>query len=438
MSHRNHSPINKPSPWRRDDLWFIEGEAYDLRNFPHPGGPMAVDLGRGRDATVLFHSYHPFTSKPRQVLQKYKVPGIRTQDYIPPSEEMNGWRDSLNHSEFGQDVVRRVRSYFQRKTTTKATYRRWMEISVMSIIVMSLLPWFIHGYYFSVMLFPFFLFILIINTFHDAAHFALSEKWYINAAFTYLYPFFYPPETWYLQHVVSHHTQPNLYGADPDISHIPAVLKMHPIQTRLLWHSLQYIYVLFLWSVMLPLHHLSSAVRILFTDSYMGVVPVITMSMPRKIYLMADRIFWCVMTFAWPFLVPAMPSEWRRQCIFSLVPNLTLSFCLMATISVNHLADHTHKFKETRDWFTHQVRTAFTYAADSQLCFFLTGGLNFQIEHHLFPSVNHCHMFDLHQIVRQCCRDHGIPYLYEETYTGMLKRHLVYLRNNGNSSKLNH
>mmetsp|Transcript_71471 Transcript_71471/g.126245 ORF Transcript_71471/g.126245 Transcript_71471/m.126245 type:complete len:86 (-) Transcript_71471:263-520(-) len=55
----------------REEFWYIHGHAYDLRSFAkhHPGGEVAINLGRNRDCTALFESYHPFTEKHRRVLQ---------------------------------------------------------------------------------------------------------------------------------------------------------------------------------------------------------------------------------------------------------------------------------------------------------------------------------------------------------------------------------
>jgi cytochrome b involved in lipid metabolism len=61
---------------RVDDVWVIHGEAYDLSSFVerHPGGKLAISLGKGRDCTAMFESYHALTNgQPWKMLEKFKV-----------------------------------------------------------------------------------------------------------------------------------------------------------------------------------------------------------------------------------------------------------------------------------------------------------------------------------------------------------------------------
>lgn len=59
--------------------WCVKGKYYDLSKFQHPGGPIALNLARGRDADALIREYHPFTeAKVRQILEKYAVEKAET------------------------------------------------------------------------------------------------------------------------------------------------------------------------------------------------------------------------------------------------------------------------------------------------------------------------------------------------------------------------
>ena len=50
------------------------------------------------------------------------------------------------------------------------------------------------------------------------------------------------------------------------------------------------------------------------------------------------------------------------------------------------------------------------------LCTFITGGLDHQIEHHLFPHICHIHYPKLAPIVRACAQQHGLPYLHSGSF----------------------
>lgn len=81
-------PSQPPKTLKSAELWSIHGVHYDLSDFVnrHPGGRDAILLGRGRDCTALFESYHPFTNQHRLTLQKYRCdvkPGPVTKDDSP-------------------------------------------------------------------------------------------------------------------------------------------------------------------------------------------------------------------------------------------------------------------------------------------------------------------------------------------------------------------
>ena len=67
--------------------------------------------------------------------------------------------------------------------------------------------------------------------------------------------------------------------------------------------------------------------------------------------------------------------------------------------------------KIENEWAIHQVNTTANFATHNRLVSWLVGGLNFQIEHHLFPKISHVHYPAVSKIVRQTCADHGIQYI---------------------------
>src|SRR5690606_9694258 len=83
---------------------------------------------------------------------------------------------------------------------------------------------------------------------------------------------------------------------------------------------------------------------------------------------------------------------------------------------LNHLTS-VNAAASDKDYFKHQVVTSHSFAPESKLVFLLTGGLNLQIEHHLFPAVNHIHLPEIHPIVKRVCEKHGVNYHLSE---GML------------------
>ena len=82
----------------------------------------------------------------------------------------------------------------------------------------------------------------------------------------------------------------------------------------------------------------------------------------------------------------------------------------------------------TTPWAVHQVETSVDFARDSRAACWLLGGLNFQIEHHLFPRVCHVNYPAIAPLVEQTCRDFGISYKYNDTFLGALRSHYAWLR----------
>jgi linoleoyl-CoA desaturase len=83
------------------------------------------------------------------------------------------------------------------------------------------------------------------------------------------------------------------------------------------------------------------------------------------------------------------------------------------------------------DWYTHQVETTVDFARDNRLLTWYLGGLNFQIEHHLFPKICHLHYPALSPIVEDVCRAHGVRHSSHPRMRDALRSHVRFLRRLG-------
>jgi len=107
----------------------------------------------------------------------------------------------------------------------------------------------------------------------------------------------------------------------------------------------------------------------------------------------------------------------------------------MLTTQINHISDDIMIHRESKvqrqeSWSVHQVLTAQDFAQDSYFWWIIGGGLNFQIEHHLFPGVNHEHLPKLVPIVKRLCEKHGIRYVCEPDYTAALVKYIDVIKQN--------
>ena len=89
-----------------------------------------------------------------------------------------------------------------------------------------------------------------------------------------------------------------------------------------------------------------------------------------------------------------------------------------------------------KGWAEHQVETTVDFARGSRLLSWFIGGLNFQIEHHLFPRICHVHYPALAPLVEETCREFGLPYMAHETFRAGVGSHFRWLRRMGRSSTM--
>ena len=151
---------------RNKNLMRIHGRWYDVTDFNHPGGPVAIGLGKGRDATALFEAHHPFTSRSKlgQLLKKYEVtnpPEECERALVDPREKGDQtfhWGSDFTEprSPFARQVQEEVADYFRKEAkrrgisllaATKATPWRWFEFLFIMFAFVASIPFFVQGYW---------------------------------------------------------------------------------------------------------------------------------------------------------------------------------------------------------------------------------------------------------------------------------------------------
>ena len=71
------------------------------------------------------------------------------------------------------------------------------------------------------------------------------------------------------------------------------------------------------------------------------------------------------------------------------------------------------------------------FATKSKVVSWLVGGLNFQVEHHLFPKISHVHYPVINKFVRETCKQFNVKYIENKTFVGALWSHIKYLKKLG-------
>jgi len=227
----------------------IHGKYYDLSNFKHPAGEIPLQLAADRDATELFNSHHLFSD--RQMLEK-----ILENNEIPEpvllisDNNIFDWNETLN-SNFTRELKQIMNATFSRKDI-KYSYQDWGIISVLWLLYWVNLYYYYQGNYCALILYPLSLWIATVNTYHDASHFALSNRPIINKLGTLSALMFSLTYCWYHQHIIGHHNFVNILTKDPDLYHSPLYLRHTPNIRKNKFHKYQHIAMWLLWFLAVP------------------------------------------------------------------------------------------------------------------------------------------------------------------------------------------
>ncbi|KAL3684054.1 hypothetical protein R1sor_002076 [Riccia sorocarpa] len=414
----------------------IHDKWYDLTDYEklHPGGPVSMGLAAGRDATVMFESHHPFTHRSvlDAILEKYELNGSSSRDLRTLEDQHAIVEHPFNwKSDFGDALKFHVKEYFQAEAkrrnvsisaAIKAPPERWCELTLLGAIWAICLISFVRGDWTSLLTFPVSLWVFGVNIFHDAAHFALHKNWRINAIVPYLFPILCSPFAWYHQHNIGHHSYPNIEHRDPDLVHFFWWKREHKSVEWRTTHKMQRAkwFLVFWWviGVELGLATMNDYWMLIY-KVYNESVPMKRISRRRFLFHVAGRFLTIGVIHLWPFFVL---ETWTRSIIFAILPYPTASVLFMLNTQINHLTPGcAHETNE--DWYKHQVITAQDFGVNSRFCFLMSGGLNYQIVHHLFPTVNHHHLVKLQPIVARLCEKHDVAYKHVAGYAAAIKSH---------------
>ncbi len=150
---------------------------------------------------------------------------------------------------------------------------------------------------------------------------------------------------------------------------------------------------------------------------------------------MIYKIAYWAFIFALPMIFS--PFAWWQILLGWLVMNLVAGFILTVTFQLAHVVEGvsfpvpTDEGKVENEWMIHQLKTTANFAKNSKLVTWFVGGLNFQIEHHLFPNICHVHYKKISDIVKATAEEYGIIYNDNKTYFGAVRSHYKMLKELG-------
>lgn len=243
---------------------------------------------------------------------------------------------------------------------------------------------------------------------------------------------------WKQKHNIIHHTYTNVDGVDDDIAKSP-VLRHCFSQPWKPAHKYQHIY-------MVPLYAISSVLWALLTDFQkyfkkdINGTPMQHFPMKEHVIFWATKVLYIVFYLAIPIYVAGVGPALAGYFIANAAMGLTMAlvFQLAHVVDNTQFVDATHvdgKMKIEDAWAIHQLRTTSNFAMNSKVVSWFVGGLNFQVEHHLFPKVSHVHYPAISKIVQRVCKEHGVEYKYIPSLGSAIASHFRTMKRFGSREK---
>ena len=267
---------------------------------------------------------------------------------------------------------------------------------------------------------------------HDANHNAYSKNPKVNQWVGYFINLVGGYDlNWRVQHNVLHHTYTNIIGHDEDVD-AGIVLRFSKDQPRKLHHGFQHIYAWFLYGLMTLSWLLSKDFIQLRKYNKKGLLKTQGVSMKKALFQLS---FWKILYVVYVILIP---SFFTREYLLVISGVLLMQFIAGLFLTIvflcAHIVDQTefplpdNKGVVNQNWYIHQLETTANFSNNKSFFSWFIGGLNYQIEHHLFPTICHVHYHELSKIVKKTALEYNVPYHASNTFLGALNHHYKHLK----------
>lgn len=271
-----------------------------------------------------------------------------------------------------------------------------------------------------------------LSVMHDANHGAYSGNKTVNTLLGYLLNVVGGCAAyWKVQHNVLHHTYTNIQGLDDDISRVK-ILRFSPHADKMKIHRYQHYYAWLLYGLMTLSWVTTKEFAQLFEFRDRGLLPGKNGFRNMLLEVLFTKVLYYAYVLVLPMLILPF-SPW-----FILLSFLSMHFVAGLILSLVFQPAHVllendfplpnEEGRMENNWAIHQLLTTSDFGQDNKLLSWFVGGLNFQIEHHLFPKVCHVHYKALSGIVRQTAEEFHLPYHTEKTWGAAIRSHWRMLR----------
>ncbi len=238
---------------------------------------------------------------------------------------------------------------------------------------------------------------------------------------------------WSITHNLVHHTYSNIHEYDEDLELAPFIrLSKHKAHQPI--HRFQHVLAFVAYSF-------ATVFWVLFKDykklSQQDIGPYRNKKHPPSEILLL--IIFKAVYYSYMFLIPllVMDLAWWQFLIGFLTVHLVAGIILGIVFQLAHTVEGTEHVKDEGDgmmkesWAVHQMRTTSNFAMHNRFINWYAGGLNFQIEHHLFPRICSVHYPAISKILQRTAAQYNVPYNFHENFGDAVQSHYRYLKKLG-------
>ncbi|KAL3912643.1 MAG: hypothetical protein SGARI_001048 [Bacillariaceae sp.] len=403
----------------------IDGAIFDIADFDHPGGE-SIQLFGGNDVTVQYKMIHPY----------------HTEKHLEKMKRVGTW-DTPFEREIKREVfkiVRRGKEFGTWGWHIRAVLYCALFFTLQYFWVTGPTTFLLAAVYGVSQAF------IGLNVQHDANHGAASKKAWVNNLYGLGADFIGGSKWLWMEQHWTHHSFTNHHAKDPDAYGAEPMLLFndyppgHP--KRAFYHNFQAFYYMFV----LAGYWVSSVFNVQVLDlQQRGALEVgINMDSPYVHKSRKYAIFLRLLYIYTNIVAPIQNQGFSWNVVAQI---LTMGVCSSLTLAIlfalSHNFEHadrdptydTRHGGEAVCWFKSQVETSSTYG--SFIAGYLTGGLNFQVEHHLFPRMSSAWYPYIAPTVRDICKKHGVKYAYYPWVHQNLISTVKYLNQAGTGSNWN-
>ncbi len=353
---------------------------------------------------------------------------------------------SQSEDPFTREVKERVAGYFAEKNlSTKATAGVVVKTFVLLLVTFGSYGLILSGQFSPLVM----LFLAVVmgvgiagigfGICHDALHDAYSTKPWVNRGLGWIFDICGASGyLWKITHNIIHHTYTNIHGVDEDLE-ISTFVRASPHGEWRPYHRYQQWYAFALYGL--------STLNWVFMKDYKHLLrrdlgPFKNCVHPpgAVAWLIGSKLIY----YSWTIVIPILVLDlaWWQFLIGFLAMNLTAGFILGIVFQLAHIVEGPeHPLTDTggkidRAWYLHEMATTSNFACENRFLTWYVGGLNYQVEHHLFSKVCSVHYPALRPIVQEVARKYHVPYHEAPSLFAAVHSHHLMLKRLGRSAEV--